>query len=236
MKKLWLFLILQLMVAPAFSSTLSDLRTNARVLARDAGTTRQRFTDSQVNTFINEGHRDAVATGKLLEGSTSFALVSGTTYYSLPISFFQVKRVQYKNQILDEKSPEALDNESEGWEEVGGEPQSYFIHFATRTKIGFQPFPNAAASTGTAKVDFYQQAGTLSSDSDTPFDAVAEFTPYHYGLSLYAAYRMLVIDGNYQLAQFYFQEWQSYLAALGVDLRMRPNYKPSVSATRTDQP
>lgn len=217
-------------IAPAHAETVSGIRSQARLLVSDSGSAaaRLRFSDAQVLDLIDECQSEAVAQTWPLIKSTSFELVAGTTYYSLPNSFLAVKRVTWRNRVLPEKSPTNLDQTRE-WEVVSGTPNNYFITFASRTMIGIYPFPADSTSTGTVKVEFYAQADELDSSDDVPFNGVREFYSLHYILSYCAAAKMAAIDGQTTLVPVYFQIYTQGLARLANVAMARPSNMPGVS-------
>jgi len=212
-------------IPPAGALTLSQIQTEARILALDTGSTRQRFSDSQITSFANDGQRIAVLTVKPLYKSFNFELVIGSTYYSLPTDFLQMHRLTYKNEMLTETTPEALDRSTK-WEEVSARPTNYFIHFASRTKVGVYPYPNSSTSTGTVKVEYFAQATDLAGSSDEPFNGVTELKGFHYGLAYFAAARMAMIDGRQDLAVMYMGEYRAFLDRMDKESKNRPSYRP----------
>ena len=231
-------LVLLLLVSAADARQLSDLRSDVRVLIGDSGniSARYRFSDTQVDDFLNECQRDAIAQAMPLVRSSSFELVAGTTYYGLGSSnFIALKRVTWRNRVLTEISPTKLDMTKE-WEEVSGAPQNYFMTFASRTVIGIYPFPADSTSTGTVKVEFYAQADALSATTDQPFNGVREFYPVHHALAYCAASRTAAIDGQNDLAAYYLQVYVQTLSRLASLATARPSYLPSFSPTRDASP
>ena len=226
-----LLIVLALWAPSAHSLTLSDLRTEARTLSLDAGTSRQRFSNARVNAFINEGHRQAVLEARPILKSAELALVAGTTYYSLPTDFLQVSRITMEYDVLYETTPEALDKTNR-WPETGARPTHYFINFASRTKVGFYPFPESSSSTGTVRYDYYAQATDMSADSDEPFGGAAELDVYHYAFAYYAAAKMCAIDGRTSLANLYLSEYRASVERLKVEAKSRPSYRPSAVGRR----
>jgi len=230
--------IIWLLVSPSSARQLSDLRSDVRVLISDTGgvTTRYRFTNQQIDDFLNECQRDAVGQTLPLVRSSAFELVAGTTYYALGSSnFIAVKRVTWLNRVLTEKSPTALDATKE-WETVSGAPQNYFVTFASRTLIGIYPYPADSTSTGTVKVEFYAQADDLSSSTDQPFNGVREFYPLHHLLAYCAGSRLAAIDGQNDLAGYYLQVYSQTLSRLADISTTRPSYHPSISPSRGSGP
>lgn len=212
------------------ATTLSEIRTQARVLVSDSGaaTSRYRFTNAQIDAFTLECQSEAVAQTWPIIKSSNLELVAGTTYYTLPDPFLAIKRVTWKNRVLSEKSPTNLDQTKE-WESISGTPQNYFVTFASRTAIGIYPYPADSTSTGTVKVEFYAQADDISSDSDVPFNGIREFYSLHYILSYCAAARLAAIDGQVNLIQPYQQIYIQGLARLAGVAMARPSNNPSIS-------
>lgn len=213
--------------------TLGDLRSDARLLVRDSGTTstRFRFSNSQVNDLINECQRETVAYAWPITKASSFELVAGTTYYSLSNDFLAIRRVTWRNRVLDEKSPKALDSMKE-WETVSGSPINYFVTFSSRTLIGIYPFPADSTSTGTVKVEFFSQADELTADANVPFNGIREFYPLHHLLAYCAAGKMAAIDGQSDLAGLYFKVYSDGVGRLSETAPARPNYTPSLNPSR----
>lgn len=228
MKYYFILICLTLVFAsPASAITLSTLRSDCRTFVKDAGASRNRFSDAALNRFINEGHKDLNHRTRVIRNSYEFELAVGATYYGMPGDFQHALRVTRDYLFLPERSIQNLDKNQE-WQSVSGLPINYFVHFATRTSIGFYPFPDSSSSTGTIRVDYIATAGELSADGDQPFNGIQELQPHGYLISLYCAYRAGLIDGN-QTAQFYRQEYFSGLKWLDEDGKARIRYRPGAS-------
>ncbi len=216
----------------AEARTAAELVTEARELARDPSATgRTRFTDAQILKFINRGMRDTISYTQCLRDNYTFELVALTTWYDLPSNFISVIRVKLKAEdylVLEEKSLAGLDRETEGWETVQGQPDEYYVSFSSRTKISFYPIPATHTDTGTIHIDYYTQADILTV-SDTPFNAVTEFTPFHSMLSFYAAAEMTVIDGLFGLSDRYMARYITDRERFKLSCIQRPGYRPSIS-------
>lgn len=230
MKKIVRILLFTFLLFPAagHTLTLTQIRSDARIFVKDASSTRQRFTDTQFNTFINQGQRDIVNAVWPIQKTTSFDLVNGTTYYSLPTDIIEIGRVTRQFRNLLEVSLQKLDSDftNSSWALSGGTPQYYFQDPAQTDKIGFYPFPNSTSSTGTITVHYYAEADTLSSDSDVPFNDEERFTPYHDLLTFYTAYRIFMIEGEVDRASIYRQEYESRLQVMRDRVGSRPNFFP----------
>lgn len=225
-------IILVLLLAPAAQAlTLSQLRTNTRVLVQDATSSRQRFSDSQINTLLNEAQQDAIEQTRCLRQSYSFQLVTGTTYYSLPTNFLTTQRLTIGAKYLQEMSPAGIDGRSRSWETSTGYPTYYFINFATRGAVGFAPFPGTSADTDTIKVEYDVYPNLMSADSDVPWNSVGELADYHNALPYFAATILSAIDNQLARAQLYLPLYTNIITQMGKRCQSRPNYLPSASGT-----
>lgn len=233
MRKKLVFLGLLLLPSISFSSTLSELRTEIRLLIKDPSATRQRYTNSQINTFINEAQRDVVNNTWCISKNTSITLVSGTTYYSLPTDLIAIQRVTREYRNLPETALIKLDSDftNGAWANSGGTPTNYFQDSSQTDKIGFYPWPNGSSSTGTVRLIYYTQASDLSSDSDEPFLGLDRFVPYHDLLIYFVAYRVYLLEGEIEKASSYRQEYESRLAIMGTRVGSKINYIPSFSGS-----
>jgi len=205
--------------------TLSTVRTDCRILVRDTGDTRRRYSDSQLNRFLNEGQRDLAVWSRGLRKTREFELVAGTTYYAMPSDFVFPVRVTRDFQVISEKSVANLDK-NDSWQLVGGQPDNYFMHFSSRTKMGFYPFPDTTSSTGTIRVDYIAQSTDMSADSDSVFNGITELQPFAYLVSLYCGYRAALVYGQTDLAGAYYGEYKRGADQMGQDATSRPAYKP----------
>jgi len=232
MKKLLLSFLLFIPIPPAYSLTLSQLISESRALSLDndsSGSSRYRFSDSQITQWINDAQRVSVLSTRPILRHYTFELALNTTYYSLPSDFLQLYRARIKNQRLDELSILALDKKGDKWEETTGQPTNYFVDFTSRTKIGMYPWPADSSSTGTVTVDYFSQAIDLSSAGDVPYNSITEMYPYHYALSYYAAARMCALDARTDLAAFYLQSFNQALQKMSEEAKSRPSYSPNLS-------
>jgi hypothetical protein len=211
--------------------TLSEIRTQIRLHTKDTSATRQRFTDAQLNTLINEAQRDVVNNTWALKSYTTFELVSGTTYYALPSDLTDITRVTWKNKALPEKSKAGLDADVAGWELTGGVPSSYFQDQTQLGYIGIYPFPNSATSTGTVKVEYVQRSPDLALDSDVPFNSVTRLKSYHDLLILYPCFKIFLIEGEQVKFTTYSQLYDSRLTLMRNTFGTNPNFNPGFSGT-----
>lgn len=233
MRNTILGLLLLLSPAHVFAENLSQLITDARVLAFDAASsTRQRFSDTQITTFLNSGQRQAMAQTHCLMGSMSFQLSPGTTYYPLPTNFLAFRRVTIGSLYMTEMSPASLDGRSRGWEAASGHPTYYFVNFSSRGLVGFAPWPATATDTDTVKIEYEIQATDMASSTDTPYNGVSEMQDYHNALPYYAASLMTIVDGLQMQSQLYLQVFTANVATMQKRCMDRVNYLPSAAGSQ----
>lgn len=230
----WAFVLFPSNKAEAL--TLSQLRDQIRLHVKDVGTssTRQTFTDTQLNSLINEAQRDVVNGVWPIQKSTSFELVSGTTYYALPTDLIEVTRVTWTDKNLKETTFIAEDAAASNaqWERTGGQPTSYFQDPTQPGYVGFKPYPNSTTSTGTIKMQYVAYATDLSSDSGVPFNSINRLVPFHDLLVLYPCYKIFLIQGNQIKFQMYAQQYEARLAMMSAKFGSKPNYTPGFSGNR----
>lgn len=220
--------LLASLIAPVRSETTAQLISGARLLALDAASsTRQRFSDADILKFLNQGQREALTVTRCLRQSTSFQLVTGTTYYSLPSNYLAMERLTVGTKYLQEMSPAGLDGRSRAWEAASGYPTYYFVNFASPTVVGFAPWPAQSTDTDTVKMEFDVQATDLAVGTDVPFNGVATMFDYHHALAYFAAAMMSAIEGQPQRQQLYQGVYAAVVAAMAKRCLDRPNYLPS---------
>ena len=215
--------------SPAAALTLNELRIEVRNLALDNGAS-LRHSTSAVDSLINEGQRVAAIETKAVETSTRIVLSAGTTFYSMPTDFLQIRQVIDVGEdwtLMQELSPEAV-AERVGLESAG-HPQYYVMDFALRGDIGFAPFPGVAADTTTVDVWYYAQPAELLVSTAVPFNAAVELAPYHYGLAYFAASHLALIDGRPDLAIWYERKFFAVIDRMKREARNRPTYRPQAS-------
>lgn len=223
-------LLLLLLFCPSVNAlTSSGIRSDVRSLITDGSGTRQRFSEVELNNWINEGQRLADVKTLCIYQAYSFSLSTGTTYYSLPTDFLQIRRVTRDFLALQELTPAGLDGRSAEWENQSGLPTYYFLNFSSRTKIGFAPFPLTTADLGTIKVEYMAYSTALSTTTDgVPFNGVTEFYSYHPALSFYAAYKASMVDERDNKSKVFLDSFNALTDLMKQRCVERPNYNPQM--------
>jgi hypothetical protein len=219
--------------APVYALTASEVIDRARVYLRDTSSdsSRQRYSDTQLLAWLNDGQREANSFAWILKSSYSFTLSNGTTEYALPSDFVATWRVEYSRRKLDQTSINELDAMSIGWKSASGTPQKYYVYFASTTLLGIYPAPSSS-STGTVTVFYIQQTSDLTSTSQTPFNAWSQLSHYHPSLAYYIAYRGLWSIGETSLAERYYAEWSSWVEAMRTGMLKMPDFNPGLQGRR----
>ena len=223
------------LAASAQALTLSEIRTEVRLRIKDTSTTRQRFSDTQINNIINQTHRDVVNLVWPIHKTQTISLVANTTYYTLASDLIQIERLRYDNRNLDEVTPTKLDSDYENsrWRELSGIPKAYFQEPGQPEQIGFYPYPNGnTGSTEDAILTYFAQANDLSSDSDEPFNAIDRYLGYSDLLIYEPVYKIFLIEGELAKAQEYRGYYESRLELMISLTGERPNYNPSFVGQR----
>jgi hypothetical protein len=222
------------LVVPAHALTAAEIITQARVLLNDssADTARQRFSDAQLLSFINDGQREAnILSGWVLKSSYTVALVVGTTEYALPSDYLTTWRVTLDGKKLYQTNFNQLDADSIGWNLARGKPSKYYTYFKNTPVIGFQPAPTTA-STGTAVIYYNQQPTEITSTSSSPWNGWIILSPYHSGLIYYLAYRGYLILLDDKLAMVYFNEYSVYVNSMKEAILKMPDFNPGLTGSR----
>jgi len=236
MKKLIFFCCL--LLAPSLHSLdLGEIRDEVRLRIKDVGisSTRQRFTDAQLNNFINQTHRDVVNFTWIIKKEVDIELVVGTTYYSLPSDYINNERVRFRNRNFNQTTVEELDSKfrNSDWRSTSGFPTNYFIEESLPNYVGVYPYPNTSSSTGTLTMDYIAQANELTSDSSEPYNEIDVYQQYADVLIYEPCYKVFLIEGEAEKALEYRQYYESRLQLMNSLIGKRPNYKPGFGGNRT---
>lgn len=227
--KIFVTLVLFATFCPSSQAmNLGESRADVRSLITDAQATRQRFTNAELNSWINEGQRIADAKTWCTYKAVTFRVTMGTTYYALPDDFIQVSRVTRDFLSLPEMTPAGLDGRSAEWENMSGLPTYYFINFSSRTKIGFAPFPMTSSDEANIKVEYVGFSSPLVNDSDNIFSGISEFAPYSFAVAYYSAYKASIVDERNDKAKIFLDSFTSLTTLMKDQCTQRMNYRPQM--------
>lgn len=241
MRKIAVVICGLLFVASARALTLSEIRTEVRRNVRDAAsdTTLRKYSDTILNSFINEAQRETNNLTWAVEKSTSYVLSAGTTYYSLPSNFIASKLVTFADRAgliikLDEQTQAKSYQEEADFERSdSGTPDHFFIRYPETAggalQVAYLPVP-ATTSTGTVKMWYTYQPPDLSADADVALDEFPHLVPYHYVLVAHATARIKELEGRFDEAKYYTEVFLRYIGTMAQRFRATPGYFPSVQA------
>ncbi len=229
---------------PALGLTLSQLETQTRVLLRDTATDTayQRFSTSQIDSFLNEAQRQMQNDAWLYQGSFSMDLTAGQIEYALPADYITTVRVTVSSQSLTQVSFQGLDggggssvSVGMNWTVASSTPTEYFIDpYVTggASQIGFYPKPKYTTTGGVVSVQYVRQVSTLVNGTDVPFGGNDELLPYHDALADFAAARGWEIIGRVDLAKPLMDRYAIRAAQSRANLNRQPNWQPGASGDR----
>lgn len=231
---IWLFFFLfgLFQARPAEALTLSDLLTRTRVYLKDTNASRPKFSDAQLTSFLNDSMQEANLRAFSVVATTQFALVNGTTEYSLPSTSIIVLRVTVNHVMIPERTFSFLDDQGTAWLTVStGTVQDYYIRTSSsivagvsKESIGFHP----ESASGVAHVDFLAQPTDMAVGSDVPFGSDNKrLYPFHHILAYRAAYMGYLAIGDMDAAIIYFKDYESQVPMLESASKTRMMYNPN---------
>lgn len=236
MKKTIVFLVAFLSISFVRGLTLSDIETHVRRHVADTATssTLQRYSDTIIDSVVNEAQREIVNQTFCIQASTGYSLSAGTTYYSLGSDFIAAVNVIFTDRTgnvykLKQLMPRSNYQKNPSFEKQSGQPTNYIIRDSTTgtnaQEIAYIPVPTSI-STGTVRVDYYAMANDLSSDSDVPFNGSYNLYSYHDMLVYFTTSRLFLMEGNTNAAAVYSQLYQNGLNLMKEKFGVSPDYSP----------
>jgi hypothetical protein len=220
MKRLLALIFLLGFVPSARALTLTQMITAVRRNVRDTSstTTLQRYSDSLITDFLNEGQRDFAAETFLIERSTAIATTASIAYYALPTNFLSVAQaynlVSTTTVDLERVTRAFVYEQNPDWATITGSPTQYWIRNdetqSIQSQIALYPVPTGA-STGTLTVHYYARPTDLSAASDVPFDNMQHLDSYNHALIFYATGRLKLAEGKGDEAEAYMNLYNSLI-------------------------
>lgn len=215
---------------------LSEMRDSVRRRVRDTttDTSRQQFSDTQVNAALNEAQRNFINQTWVLSNTTSFPLINPQREYYMPSDFIVPLRVVISSVSLKETTLHELDGEGVNWTTSVSTPNAYYMErtFGSNVVMGFYPLPRSTTTFNVVKVYYAQQGTEMSSDSDEPFRSRIDLQQYSDCLVDYASGILWLTQGIPELAKPYFELYTARIDRVTKNLGSMPNYNPSLSGNR----
>lgn len=243
MKKLILILLLGFSFQKIEAMNWGEIRTEIRVRIKDTHTTRQRYTDTQLNNMMQAAARDISTVARPIVNTRTINLISGTTCYDLGYdngvlsgsSLIDIRFVRFRNKDLPQTSWQQLDSEVGGaWQLNGGLPIKWYLNDLRVPSICMYPFPNSSASTGPVTVYHYQGwiGNTPSlSDSQDPFGNYNYKFQSFYDLFVWRVCAdVYLLEGETDKANWYQTLYENRLSLLKDSIWVKESYSPGFSA------
>lgn len=160
------------------------LRTEIRQLINDTSvdTDRQRFSDTVLNTRIDDAQERIVQLTKCIESRITTDITAGTSEYDFPAEFLIETQVLYLNsdgdwKMLRKISETELNYYYSTWRSESGTPSHYYLR-RSATKLGLYPNPDTSR-TSALRIDFVRRPTALVDDTSIPFNALTRLYPFH---------------------------------------------------------
>lgn len=210
------------------NNTLLDIRTLIRDKVKDPsnsfGTTR--YTDAQLNNFINMAQKEICINTGFLKATCTGALTAYTTEYYLPTNMLFIERVQYGNEdTLNETTMAQLDNDSNGWFSVDASSPTAYYQMNGLQKIAFYPPPLYSNIVVTI---YYAKIPTnMINDTDEIFESDPKLDVFKDVIVMGALTNILFLENDSRWASME-QKYMAYLERIKSQWNVLPNYKPGV--------
>ena len=222
--------------SPGWGLQLSDIETDCRIALRDtaADTNFQRFSNSQLASFINDGQAQINNTVEPLVGVYAFDLSAGIAEYALPSDFKSVYRLSLANQRVQAVNYNGLDANYTNWTIAVSTPMNYYIdaYDNAQVYVGFYPTPKVTTAGGEVLLFYFQIPVTLVNATDVPFNGKSNLYAYHDALTQYCAMRGWTVQNRADLASLDSSLFTADVAAMKNDVNFTPDFNPAATGYR----
>lgn len=191
--------------------TRGALQTEVRRLLDDTASIR--FTNAQINTWLDMGNSDALTRlGPFDTAMATISTVVNEPNYQMPSGFLALKEVYLQNQASKETKLRVLSQDELNsffgiqWrEDPAGEPVVAFE--ADYNVLGLHPTPDTNNASKTLRVFYYKFPSAFASDSDSPvfIDAL------HDSLAWYAVSRGYAQIGDRGASDWALQRYENLI-------------------------
>lgn len=222
--------------------TVSQIYSEVRRYINDNPTSsdRYRYSDSTLNSFINNAQKEIVNATWLSQNTSSYVLSPGTTYYSLPSDMIAIAKVEFQDKRgniteLKESTLKKLYGENVDWKQNSGAPVEYYVSEAnisspslSNLNISYLPIPTLT-STGTVVLQYYNQVVDVSTGTNIPFDSKSHLVPYHNTIVYNVVAKIKLLEMKITESQYYEQLYGRELIMMRDRIHSKPNYNPSMT-------
>lgn len=188
------------------------IRDEVRRLVRDLDSYNYRWSDTVLNSRIDQAHeRASVITKCVVSLNNLVNVVAGTSAYSIPTGFLEPIEIRCKSgdkwYALDKVRVEELNLTGEDWRSETGTPTKYYTLGAY---INIYPIPDTSVASGMS-IDMYSRPSAFSSDTDIPFSGDVKLYAFHDAISYEVAGKCKQDDGKFDEANQFLAIFQQKL-------------------------
>ena len=160
-----------------------EIRDEVRRMVQDTDTdtTRQRWSDTVLDSRIDQAHERIVALTKCVTARQTDDIVSGTQEYAVPQTCLEVTNVMWldTNSVLTsltKMTESELNSANPTWRaDTSSTPTTYYRR---GNYIGVYPKPDYDR-TGGLVYDYISRPTSLTSDNSIPYGALYDLYPFH---------------------------------------------------------
>ena len=190
---------------------LSELEAIVMARADESATSPVYWTSADVQHALQEGYQCISEASEWYETNETYGLTDGLMYHNLqllldkvPLRVTSVWNTQ-TNRWLTPCSVRDLDREIHKWEEIGGEPEQWFIRGVWT--LGLFPIPDDTGGTITIYHTALPAALTTTTEPGFPGE-------FQYGLIHYALYELFGQEAETREALRHWDIYEGYEKAL----------------------
>ncbi len=218
-------------------TTLSEIRQQVRDRIDESNA--KFWTNTQIDSWINEGARDLARRGEVLQTRSTITSVAGTQEYTLPTDVVRVYRVEYEDsggQIWPLEYRDFNNMDSVWWTRQATTESSrpyWFTMWGYPPTLSLVVYPTPANSDEIIRIFYYSVPANVTGDGDT----VACPQGWEDCIVLYAEYVALRKDGDprWQEAKMLYEErvdqmmnltrrWSDQAGAIAVGTSFQPGW------------
>lgn len=190
---------------------LSEMEAIVTARAEESATNPVYWVSADVQSAIQEGYQSISEATEWFETNETLGLTSGITYHNLqllltyvPLRVTSVWNTQ-TSQWMTPVSVRDLDREVFEWEDVGGEPEQWFIRGIWT--LGTWPVPDD--SSGSIQIYYTALPTALTATTEPGFPE-----EYQFGLIEYALYEMFSQEAETRESLMHWERYLAYEKAL----------------------
>jgi len=211
--------------------TLSTVTTRVRTIIDDANssTGSVRYSSATIYGLINTAQKMFCLNTRVLSTYATQSLVAGTTEYLLPSNCLYFEQITMDinegngDMVMPQKTTFQLAREDNTWTIEKSTPTAYYIR---NRSIGFYPAPEFSGAVIT--IWYIKAPSDMDSEGDYIFDGYTTLEPYAEALADYAAYQILLLQGQTTLLPFLAQNYTDMIRVASELIKFNPDYLPSM--------